>query len=220
MTFASPATLQMRRCNAHLRNFAASGGATITGVERRVFSGAGVWEIVLEEIRVWNAAQAWAYEAMLARLRQGEDMVLTLPPGPYLAPFSAAPLLTANAALGATTLNVSGLNADTTAGQKFSIGNRLHQITSVVSEVKADNALVTSITGGDPWPASGHWLDGAAVTSQLTILPPLRAAITTGAACDFKNLRATVRLKDMTDGDLSLDLGRFGSPSLTLFESI
>ncbi|WP_156410532.1 hypothetical protein [Bosea sp. Root381] len=50
-------------------------------------------------------------------------------------------------------------------------------------------------------------------------MPPLRSAVSGGAIADFKNLRLRCVLQDLGDGDLSLDLGRFGNPSLTLVES-
>lgn len=219
--FDYPAMLRARSMNAHLRNSASSGGRSASGRQQTVFSDAGFWEVEISGIVVNSRETAWAYDAMIARLRTGETMVVTLCT-PYRAPVDPSKPVTVveAASLRATALNVEGLSADLTAGQRFSIGNRLYQLTQIDSEVALNAGIVTSISGPDVWDDGEVWRDEMSWASQLKILPPLRGTANVGAICIFRTLKVIVGLKDMADGDLSLDLGRFGKPSLTLIETI
>lgn len=215
--------LRCRRSDAHLRNFARSGGRAMSGRERRVFSDAGFWIVAKAGIVVNTRERVAAYRAMMARLRQGEDILVPLcdlyrPVGALL-PTSGA-LLSAPAALRAIRLNLLVSGVDLLAGQYLSIGDRLHLVTAIVARPSTP-PLVNPVPIDAPF-RDEPWVDAAAASAAYTvdILPPLRAAAAAGAPVSFRDLKLRCVLRDLDDGDLELDLGRTGQPSLTFIESL
>lgn len=223
MTITWSELLRARSSDAHLRNFARSGGRSLSGREQRAFSDAGFWTIVKSGLVINTRERAAAYRAMIARLRQGEDILVPLcdlytPLGSRLA--TASSVLAADAALRATgvSLIVSGL--DLAAGHYFSIGDRLHLVTEIVSG-PSEPPLINQLVSDSAWSDALPWADAVAGGSAYTvrILPPLRAAAPAGTAASFSDLKLRCELQDLAAGDLDLDLGRFGTPSLTFIES-
>ncbi len=221
MSFEMPAALKARRTLVTLRGASVSGGRSLSGVEQRVMRDAGYWSITLSEVVVKTREQAWAWQAMHARLRQGEPMIVTLC-DPYRAPLDPANPVTlvAAAALRASVVDVVGTLADLAPGQRFSISGRLHQIVEVQSETSARVGLVLAVAADLAWSDGETWRDDAIWSSRIRFAPPLRAPAPAGAVCDFRTLRVLVRLDDMASGDLDLEFGRFARPSLSLVEHI
>ncbi len=221
---AWPDVLKARIWDPHLRNLAAAGGMTPTGRTQRVFSDAGLWEIKISNIVVRNRQHAAAFRALIARLRAGEDILLPVrdcypPIGNRIS--NAAASFVGGAALRATqvTLNIAGVAVE--AGHHLSVGDRLHLVTEVVSGPSMP-PLLNQLVSRSPWSSSVPWSNAVAGSADyaLKILPPLRAAQGSGVAARFRDLRLRCVLKDTADGDLDLDLGRFGAPSLTFIESL
>lgn len=218
MAFEMP-TLPARSVNATLRNVWVTGGSSLSGREQRVYRDAGFWEIKLDGVLIRRAADAWAYDAMLARLRTGEAMIVPLcrlykPAFSY--PFAA--YLTAAVAVRQSVVNVTVAEETLVAGQKFSIGDRLHQIIEVVSVTARPGGLARPASGSHAWSDADFWRDEAFNDHALRIIPPIRQVAAAEAAVEFSDLRATVVLAAADGGDVSLDLSRFGSASLTLVE--
>ncbi|WP_341989752.1 hypothetical protein [Azorhizobium sp. AG788] len=225
MTIAAwPAVLKPRNCSPpELRNAARGGGQSFTGVEQRVFSDAGRWEITYE-VPVSTRAQQLAWRAMVARLRAGEDILLTIfdkfrPAGVPQGSWGAG--VSSDAALRATTLHLVTANVKVEAGVHFSIGPRLYRVMDVVSQTAA-TSISDWFTTGAPWSDAGIWVDDAGsglAAYEVKILPPLRAAAPSGTTANFRDLVCLCTLADMSSGDLSLDLGKFGTPSITFAEA-
>lgn len=222
MVFPWPGVLKARVRDAHPRNGFRSGGRSLSGIEQRVLSDASYWEVAVAGIKISRAEEALAYRAMIARLRDGEAMTMRLcdayrPLGSGA--IGAAVTVSANAALRATQVALNVTGADLKAGHYFSIGERLHQVKEVVSGPAAPPFL-NQVATDSPWDDRIPWSDAVAGTSAYTvkIVPPLRAAAPAGAAASLSDLVLRCVLRDAADGDLELDLGRLGSPSLTLVE--
>lgn len=224
MTVTWPAVLEARSWNANLRNMMASGGRTPTGRDQRVFSDAGFWEISISGIRIHNREEAAAYRAMLARLRTGEDILLPLPDA-YAAVGArsndAVITLSADADLRATQFALTAKGVDIQQGHYFTIGDRLHLGTQILSGPSAP-PIVNQLVSDSPWSDDLPWADAVAGSSAYTIkfLPTSRADYSSGESVRFRDLLVRCVIKDPTDGDLDLDLGRLGTPSLTFIESL
>lgn len=225
MTIANwPSVLKARTWDPHLRNLANSGGVSPTGRQQRVFGDAGFWEVRIGNIAVRDCATAAAYRSLLARLRSGEDILLPVrdcyqPSGSRLAGATAA--LTANTELRSTQISLTVSGVDIEAGHHMTIGERLYLVTEVVSGPAAPPVL-NQLVSDSPWSDGLPWTDAVsgASTYTLKILPPLRADLVAGEPGRFRDLLVRCVLKDPLDGDADLDLGRFGSPSLTFIESL
>ncbi|CZT36126.1 hypothetical protein [Rhizobium sp. 9140] len=218
MTITQSAALTLVSCNPELRNFVASGGRTGTGRQQNVFRDAGFWEIGVA-FRTNNKASVLAYRAMIARLRQGEDILVSLV-DLYCLEGEAPSKILAPAARRATTVQVEGVAADLEPGHHITIQNRLHRVTEVLAQTETIIGTVLGAHDGSTWADGSTWVDEGDFTSSIKFLPPLRAAIAANTLVEFDDLKCLCVLKDMGDGDLDLDLGRFGSPSLTFIETI
>ncbi|MBD3847114.1 hypothetical protein IED13_15500 [Bosea sp. SSUT16] len=214
--------LKARVCDPHLRNGFRSGGRSLSGIEQRVVSDASYWEVAVSGIKISKAEEALAYRAMIARLRDGEPMIMQVcdayrPLGSKSS--STAVSLAASAALRATQVALNVTGAELMGGHYFSIGERLHQVKEVVSGPVAPPFL-NQLATDSPWDDRIPWADAVAGTSlyTVTITPPLRAAAAAGTGASLSNLVLRCVLRDAADGDLELDLGRLGSPSLALVE--
>lgn len=221
-TFAWDAALKPQSVSVELRGFARSGGRSLSGVEQTVFSDAGRWEVSFGAVPVHRPEQVRAWRATLARLRAGDVVVLKVPNlsnGRDAYGAAASVTLGANAALRATQLTLHSAALRLGIGQDFSFGDRLYRITQVVSETAADS--IWQIIRSDlPWSSTAVWsADDTPVNAYVVkVLPPLRAAVAAGTAARFKDLTLTCKLAEMASGDLSLDLLRFGSPSIAFVE--
>lgn len=219
-----PAVLKARSWNAHLRNLSASGGTTPTGRTQRVFGDAGLWEVAVSGLAIRDRGQAQAYRALIARLRAGEDILLPVrdcyqPIGSRMTAASVS--LSGGHALRATSLALTVSGIDLVAGTHLTIGDRLHLVTAVAPP-PAGPPLLDQVSTDAPWSDEVPWSDDVAASGayQVNILPPLRADQPDGTLVRVRDLALRCVLKDVNDGDLDLDLGRFGSPSLTFIESL
>lgn len=223
MAFDWPSVLVPRHCDPELRNFVKRGGRAATGREQRAFSDAGFWEVAMQ-IPIHTKEKTLAYRAMMARLRQGEEVNIRLPDRTMAeggnVPSSSAVLSGAHD-LRATQLSITATGIEIVEGTLFSLVHRLHQVTEVVSGGAATfhNPVTTQNT---PWDDDQPWNDGDpnTVNYVVKIMPPLRRNYADGQGVRFTGLSLTSVLADINDGDLSLDLGRFGTASLTFRESI
>lgn len=224
MTITWNPILRARACEPVLRNLAATGGRSPTGREQRVFGDAGFWVVPMRNIVVNTREKAAAYRAMAARLRQGEDILVPVC-DLYTARGARSPAaaitVASSAALRATQIGLTCTEVDIQPGHYFTIGDRLHLVTEIVSGPSAA-PFINPVATDTPFRDDEPWADAVAASAAYTvkIIPPLRAAVAAGQAASFSNLYLRCVLQDLNDGDLDLDLGRFGSPSLPFIESI
>lgn len=224
MTITWNPILRARAGEPVLRNLAASGGRSPTGREQRVLGDAGFWVIPMRGIVVNTRERAAAFRAMVARLRQGEDIILPICDlyTPRGARSSGAWItVAANAALRATQIGLTCTEVDIRPGHHFSVGDRLHLVTQVVSG-PISPPFVNPVSTDTPLMDDEAWTDSVSGSSDyvVKIAPPLRSAVTAGQTVSFRDLKVRCVLQDLGDGDLDLDLGRFAQPSLTFVESI
>lgn len=218
MAITWPSDLAPSSGSPELRSATRSGGRSVSGVEQRVTTGASYWEISYS-FDLFDRAKVNAWRAFVARLRDGEEVDVKLF-DMYRAGVgaSATGALTADAALRATQVSVAASGLAIGAGQHFSIASRLYVVTEVVSV--AVSGLISMILGDAVWSDSGTWSDTGTETKVLKFRPPLRAAASAGATVNFDALVCRCVLKSPDDGDLSLEMLRFGRPSLTFIESV
>lgn len=225
MAFPWPDILKPRTISHDIRNAAKSGGQGLEGGEQRVFSpGAARWVITYDQIGVYDRPRALAWWALVDRLRSGEEVVAKV----YnlwraKGADGAEPEATADGAYAAGVvemdISTSGLTLE--PGVMFSAGERLYRISRIVSET-ASLSLVDIILSDDKvWSESAVWTEDGTGGTAYTVrfLPPLRQSVADGAALDFVNLKCLCVLDDLASGNLSLDLGRIGAPSLALREA-
>lgn len=223
MAIAWPEALKIRRCDVHLRAMTKSGGKSQTGREQRVQSDAG-YLVVVYEVPINKPERARAYRAMQSQLRSGEEVLARIcdrnqARGAYGDDVTAS--LTSNVLARATQIPVTVTGAEIEPGTYIGVGvNRLHIVTEVVSGGPA--TFYNHVLSDNLWDDRLPWSDAApdAKNYVLKIMPPMRADFGAGTAVKFKDITMRGVLADMSDGDLTLDLGRFGSATFTIRESI
>lgn len=225
MSVAWPDILKPRSISHEIRNAARSGGPGLEGGEQRVSSPGSIrWQIRYEGIAVNDRAKALAWWSLIDRLRTGEEVVATIY-NMWRADGATGPEPLASAAgahaAGAVEMTIAASRLTLEPGVMFSVGARLYRISRIVSEV-ASLSLVDIILSDDRvWSDSAAWTEdgsgGALYTVRL--MPPLRQSVADGASLDFVNLKCLCVIDDTASGDLSLDLGKFGSPALALREA-
>lgn len=225
MSIAWPDILKPRTISHEIRNAAKSGGQGLEGGEQRVFSpGAARWVITYDQIAVYDRPRALAWWAMVDRLRSGEEVVATVY-NLWRATGATGPEPAATAdgayAAGVVEMDISASGLTLEPGVMFSIGERLYRISRIVDEVASLSLVDIILSEGRVWSDSAEWLeDGTGGTLySVRFLPPLRQSVADGATIDFTDLKCLCVLDDLASGNLSLDLGKFGSPSLALREA-
>lgn len=221
MAFSWNDALRPRRCDVHLRALTRRGGRSATGREQRVQSDAGYIDITYE-IPILAPYIARAYRALMSRLRTGEEVLAKIfdvnqPRGADNSLVTG--LLTADISPRDTQIQITVTGSGVTAGAYIGIGvNRLHVITEVVSGGPSTffNQLASEWDDRTPWSDSAP----AATTYVVKVMPPIRAGFGAGTVVNFKDITMRGVLADVNDGDLSLDVGRFGTASFTIRESI
>lgn len=222
MAITWPTVLIPRRCDPALRNFTAGGARTKTGRQQRVFADSGFWVVSYDDFPIYSPIHTRAWNAMIARLRQGEQITArifdhsTVDGG---ANVDASATLAGSHALRATQATIKATGIVIVPGAYFCVGSRLHIVTEVVS---GSGALVHNpISDSGPWNDSLPWVDETPeeVIYVVKFLPPFRASYSDEAVVRFRNLTLTAELESMADGDLSLDVGRWGTASITLREA-
>ena len=224
MTITWPSALVPQGVDPELRNFRKGGPRSGTGRRQDVYSDAGFWTI---DMTLWvrNRRTAFAYRSLIARLRQGEEVDVPIF-DKYLVlgatNNSATASLASDAALRATELDLTVSGMDIQAGAHFTLQTRLYRITEVL-DGPADPPIENPIATGSPWPEEGYpWTTDVSVSADYTVkvLPPLRSQAIAGAVTHFKDQTCRCTLHEPNSGDLDLDNGRFGEPSLRFIESI
>lgn len=200
-----------------------SAPANIYGVSQVVGQDAGIWRATLGDIVVRNRAAVIVFRGIATELegRLGKILVplcrgyQPLPDGATASASKPLPhsdgtffsdgsgyvtnlssvTLAANAPLRATTLSISiALSGPIEPGQHFSIGERLYR-------VKAASYI-------------------SPTTATLTIRPPLREPALAGSDLNFDDPVCRMRLATDTEMDLSLEMRRFGNPTVNFVEDL
>lgn len=206
-----------------LRSSMIAGTRTTAGTEQRVFSSAGRWEIRYT-IPVMTRAKVLAYSAVMDRLRSGESVVLKVFDMHRAEGFGGAePVaeLVSSVSAGATSAQIDASGLTLEIGVHFSIGQRLYRINRVTAEIASDSLVDIILSEEKPWADAADWVEDGSHGSRysITFLPPLRAAASSGATVEFTDLVCLCDLKDVTAGDLDLDMGKFGTAQLTFVEA-
>lgn len=209
----------------HLRNAAKSGGPGLEGGEQRAFSPGSIkWEIRYDNVKVTTRAQTLAWISTVDRLRAGEEVIATIPnrwrADHFFSPDSAAASAGAYAA-GAVEMDIAATGITLAPGVMFSFENRLYRISRIVAEVSSLSLVDIILSDEREWSDSAAWVEDGSGGPLYTvrILPPLRQPVADNAALNFQTLTCLCVIDDMASGDLTLDLGRTGSPSLALREA-
>lgn len=196
-------TLSPESYNWRIAGKTVVGGQTVSGyVQTGVFGGGGFWSLELDRIAVYTAAEHLALRTMQAVLDGGATpVIIAIPDYAVMVNVTPQPTNVTNygsAALGATSIviNVTA-GPPMTAGYVFSVndadGNpRRHEIVSA------------SPAGGD------HY--------NVTIRPPLRSAVSNGAALDFLTPGCVMKIADPASIYCKMLTGRFGEISPTFIE--
>jgi hypothetical protein len=196
------------------------GQSSLSGFMQVVGADAGIWAVTYQGVPLKNKAQILTWDA-IALLLEGRLNPLLVPvwegsrqPFPegstgydsiphsddsffsdgsgYSQPVILA-TVAADAALRATTISIAVASGDALQpGHYFSIGERLYQIRTVVSE---ESGVYT-----------------------VTIRPPLRAAISEDDAVEFDRPHCKMRLTSDDAMQRILDLNRHGRPSVSFIE--
>ncbi|WP_226578259.1 hypothetical protein [Acuticoccus sediminis] len=199
MTITWPAALVPQRCVPALRNFALSGGRTLTGRQQRTFFDAGFWTVRYDGIVVKDRETANTYQATLARLRQGEDVNLPIPnlypPDGVTTPGNGLTLRQAHTQR-TTQLDMMSVEVTVTTGTYLCIDQWIYQVTDVT---------LAPAPGG-----TGRYIVG--------ILPPLRLAYPEAKTVKPRILTLRCVLDDLKAGDLDYDRSGVAFPSLTFIE--
>lgn len=220
MAFDWNDALRPRRCDVNVRALTRRGGRSATGREQRVMSDAGFVDITYE-IPVFAPYIARAYRALMARLRSGEEVLARVfdvnqPRGASNSLVVGS--LAVEIAPRDTEIQITVTGSGVTPGAYIGIGvNRLHIITEVVSGGPTTffNQLASNWDDRVPWSAGA-----AAATYVVKVMPPIRAGFGAGTTVKFDNITMRGILADVNDGELSLDVGRFGTATFTIRESI
>lgn len=196
--------------------------ANIYGVGQVVSQDAGIWRATLGDIYVRGRAAVVTFRGIAAMLDGRVGTILVplcrsyqpLPAGVALSPSdvphsdgayfsdgvgyasSAMAVVTSgSASLRATSLSVTISYAGTIEpGQHFSIGERFYRVKGV------------QYTSG--------------TTAVLSIRPPLREAVASGAILEFDDPVCRMRLASDTEMDLDLVMRREGNPSVNFIEDV
>lgn len=227
-----PSLLQRERALLfELMGQTVAGGQTGTGLMPLArLDGGGLWKATMNDVAIVTASHVRVWRA-LAAICDGGAQPLIVPmcdkrqfPAPLVngaprysnadvphsdnAPFNDDSLyesdvvsatLAAAAELRATAITIDlTASGDLQGGEHFSIDHdnlrwRLYRIR-------------TAVDNGD-----GTW--------ACTIRPPLRAAVSVGMALQFDHPKCVMRLASHDAMDLSLDLRKFGRPSVTFIEA-
>lgn len=216
--FDQPTILVARPVLAELRNFVKRGPATTTGRRQSVFSDAGSWAVSMT-VPLYTPDMIREWRAMIARLRQGEEIRLRWrdPSAPAGARGGATVTASGAHALGATELDLAVSGVALTRGTLISVADRLYEITEIVSG--APIATNPFSTPGAIWGERRVWgsgTPGAPIATTVKILPPLRSALADEAAVSVDWLQLSAELDEMNSGDLDFD--RLGVASIAFNE--
>lgn len=223
MALAWDDVLQPRRCDVNVRALTRSGGRSATGREQRVQGDAGYIDVTYE-IPITSPAVARACRTVVTRLKTGEEMLakvfdINQPRGALGVAVTGS--LTTDIAARATQIGITVTGTEITAGTLIGIGvNRVHIITEVVSGGPA--SFFNNVLGFGKWNDDIPWSDTATAARAyvVKVMPPIRNPLGAGTAVKFRDITMRGVLADINDGDLSLDVGRFGSVTFTIRESI
>lgn len=177
-----------------------SGGASLSGVEQVVSSGAGIWKATLASIPISTQDQREIVRSLNVQSqgRLGEWLVPVYAREPRVFPHGSVSVTVAAASLGATTLSIT-VSPSYVEGfpQHFSInhdaaGKRLYRV------------VTKTQTGAGAW--------------NVVVWPPLREALVASRAVEVDYPQCAMRLSSDDELDLQLNMHRFGSISVSFVE--
>jgi hypothetical protein len=231
MSITWPGILKPLEVTTHPVPMNVGGPISAAGLQQLVGTDAGFWRLTLGGVPIRTADQVREWRWLVVAAKGGlEDIIVGVhdcrqAPRPIKGrgvrtggtPHSDGALfsdgsgyseslvrmsLHADAAQRATTITINiAIAGEVRRGMFFSIANRLYMVMSVPTVL---------VTGG---------AFGAGRRISFAIWPPLRSAASAGAAVEFGEPKATMRMTDPDSGLLNLRSGRFGDPSIDLVEA-
>lgn len=221
MALLWPSILVPAVAGFHLKPMLQMGPRTFDGRAQRGAPDAGYWVATFADIVINSTDRVLEFRGLIAALEGGLEDVLVGPCEAARAPrvdgasvlrhipysdgtrhtdgagfrqSAIVVFLTEDTPLRATRLTAAiETSGPLRRGMYFSVGERLHIITSV-PEISAGRA-------------------------SFSFLPPLRQPASAGARLDFARPRCLMRLASGDTGRLDLELNRFGRPTVELEES-
>lgn len=173
------------------------------------------------EVPVYTDVMVREWRAMVARLRQGEEIRLRWRDPNAPAGVRSGATVTFDGAhdLGATEIDLHVTGLALSRGTFFSISNRLYEVTEIVSGAPiATNPFSTPGAVWDDRRIWGSGTPGAVTATTVKILPPLRDDIADEAVASVDWLRLLAELDDINSGDLDLDFDKFGTATIAFNE--
>lgn len=222
-----PAEIKPRSIMFHPQNASRSGGVSTNGLEQVVESGAGRWRASLTA-PVATDAQILAWRAFLARIRGRANTILVPVYDGKRAPWpvdifgrqlnptiTREPQLDGTAFESATIPATSAITAiAVTPGGE--IGDR--ELTINVTQGGTITEGMYFGTGGNRLYLIDEVLLVVGALYTVTFWPTLREAVATSAAIELARPVCEMRFKDDDQGELNLDMLRWGSVSLDFVE--
>ncbi len=200
-----------------------SGGSALSGAEQRVQGYPGPWRVAIEDVYARGPEQIAALQAVLTRLRAGENLLAPVceraPPAGWR---MASAALTTAAALRASTLALAVDGAILTPGVLIGIGDRVHRIVEILAG-PASSPARDQVAAGVGWDDRAPWSDVVGPSPEpyvVRILPTTRAAYAAGAPVALSTLRLACRLADAEAGEMPAPIGRSVRCALSLIETL
>jgi len=173
-----------------------SPGRSFSGIEQLVQPEAGYWRITYHDVPIRTRADVLRWREIEGAL-EGRNGVILIPV--YEAKLSSEAIAASAAEdyeIGETRIGiVQTAGSVLPAGIHFSHGGRLYRITRIHSQETGE-------------------------TYDVSIYPPLRAAIAADDSLDFNTPECRCRLERDDSMDLNLELLRFSRPSVTFVEDV
>lgn len=226
-TYDWPSTVTPQTVSFNARGVSIGGQRTITGRQQIVAVDAGYWIASLTDFQLINKTHILAYRALYSLLEgpvhralvpvydtwqspwpviNGQDLIdytvpfdddATFDDGSTFDQSVIDAVLESSAALRATQVTITFTDYDFVSalqgGEYFSIGERLYRVKSL-ADTSTDSVTVN-------------------------IWPPLRAAVVAGDTVNFDNPVCKMKLVTEQEGDLDLQFGRRGFPTMKFVEA-
>jgi hypothetical protein len=204
----------------------AKGPASFSGRKQNVASDAGYWVGSMADFPVVSTDQILEWRGIIADLQGGlEDIIISpfdhlrapvhsgLPPVITGIPHSDGSFFSDGAGYSQSSIKVSAASnlsfRSTSAVLGIEAAGPLKRgmYFSVYDGMRPSMYIITK-----PPEINGS-------TANISFLPPLRTAVASGAEVDFADPKLVMNLASADSGELALDMGRWGRPSIELEES-
>lgn len=220
-----PGALRFRQLSFHPDVPSRSGGMSATGFEQVTVSGAGRWRAT-GSIWLTRETDILAYQSLITQL-EGRAGTAVVP-----APIGYRPKDVNQRWLSACATSSFSDGSSFFDESEFAQSDITHATLAAGASLGATQISLTLVDGLGPQP--GHyfgigqrlyragtvWRETEASPTQVRFWPPLREAATTGDRVILDRPVCLMRLVDDASGEPSLDMGKFGEPTLSFVEAL